>query len=402
MAVARESTGGERAVLRQLTFGERLESVARRVEAADARGPAAGILGCTLALLAIGLLMQASHLSTTVPPERFGPELQGLLVYRLAGLAILLGAMRIGPRGLERFVPALTLLAILALFAVYVPGLGVSVNGSRRWLDVPGLPLTIQPSELARVAIVLWVARRCVQLGDRVRDVRQGFLPMLAFGLSLSALILFEPDLGGALLLLICFLCTMWVGGARPTHVIGSLGVTGGATLIMLMTWLAHARERIAIWMGDSVNPQVERTVQAMASGDLVGVGLTHGGWRTAGLPYHQTDYVLTLVGEELGFLGVMLVLAILVTYAWQSLRMVVSIRDRYCALAAFGLLISVALQAMLHAQVATGLAPPKGMNLPLVSDGGSSLLATCLAIGLALGAARHEPTAPSRASSTQ
>jgi len=388
---AARSTSQPAAPLRQMTFGERLESLTRRMEARDARGPAAGILGCVLALLGIGLLIQASHASTTVPAEHFADELRGLLVYRIAGLGVLLVAMRIGPRRLAPLVPALTALAILSLLAVYIPGVGVAVNGARRWLQVPGVGITIQPSELACVVLVLWVARRCVQLGDRVRDVRQGFLPMLVFSLVLSGLILFEPDLGGSMLFLCCLLATMWVGGARPSHLAGSLGVIGGGVLVLLMTWLAHARERIAIWMGESVNPQVERSLSAMSSGDLVGVGLAQGGWRNAGLPYHQTDYVLTMIGEELGFLGVALVLAILVAYAWQSLRMVVSIRDRYCALAAFGLLISVALQAMLHAQVATGLAPPKGMNLPLVSDGGSSLLATCLAVGLALGAAQPQ-----------
>lgn len=373
----------------QLTFSERLEELARRAETLDPSRPAMGVLACVLALMALGLMIQVSHASTTVMPDAFLGEVTHLIGFRIAGMVVLLVAMRIGPARLRPFIPLLALLSIASLILVFLPIAGVSANGSHRWLRVPFVGMTFQPSELARVVIVLWVARRCLQLGERVRDMRRGYLPMVAFGLALSALILFEPDLGGALLFIICYLCTMWVGGARPAHVAGSLGMMLLTVMLLLGTILVHARERIAVWLGDSSNAQVERTIEAMASGDLLGVGLTHGGWRNGGLQYHQTDFVFTLFGEELGLFGAVLILGILLAFAWNSMRLVLSIRDRYCALVAFGLLISVALQAMLHVQIATGLAPPKGMNLPFISDGGTSLLASCLAVGLALGAAR-------------
>jgi cell division protein FtsW len=134
---------------------------------------------------------------------------------------------------------------------------------------------------------------------------------------------------------------------------------------------------------------QVDGTLQAMASGELLGAGLTHGPARNSGLQYLQTDYAFSLVGEELGAVGLFTVIGLLLVLAWFSLQLVLSIRDRYSALVAFGLLVSIAIQAMLHIQVGTGLAPPKGMNLPFISDGGSSLIASCLAVGLALGAVR-------------
>ena len=114
---------------------------------------------------------------------------------------------------------------------------------------------------------------------------------------------------------------------------------------------------------------------------------------RNDGVPYLESDYVFGLVGEELGLLGMWLVLALLVAFLWFSLRLVLSVPDRYQALAAFGLLVSVGLQAMLHVQVVAGLAPPKGMTLPFVSDGGTSLIVSSLAVGLALGAARRSTT---------
>ncbi|MCP3916311.1 MAG: FtsW/RodA/SpoVE family cell cycle protein [bacterium] len=379
----------------QLTFAERLDGLTRRAFVLDPTGPALGVFFCVLALIALGFLLQVSHAATTVPPEALQGEIVHLLGYRLLGLAVMLGAFHLGPRGIKRFVPALTAVVILTLAAVYVPFVNAHVNGSRRWLELPIVSTTVQPSELARVVIVLWVAGRCVQLGPRVQDARTGYLPMLLFGLMLFGLILGEPDIGGALLFLICFISTLWVGGARQSHVASSVVLGGGGALLLGVSLFAYVRERLAVWIGESSNDQVTRAAEAIASGDLFGVGFGHGGFRNANLQYMQSDYVFALVGEELGFVGILVVLGLLFSYVWFSLRLVLSIRERYDALVAFGLLVSVAFQAMLHVQVVTGLAPPKGMNLPFISEGGSALIASCLAIGLALGAVRRVPDSP-------
>ena len=373
----------------QRTIFERLDELARRASASDPVPAAMRVFVCVLGLLGIGFLVQLSHASTTVQPRHFGAELRGMLQFRILGLAVLVAAYHIGPDRLRRFLPVLTVLSIALLVAVYLPGINAEANGSRRWIRLPFLGLTLQPSEVARVVMILWVADRCVQLGPRVQEMGR-YVPMLLFGLALFGAILGQPDLGGAMLFLLCFVCTMWVGGARPAHVAGSLGIAGGGALLVGFSAFAYTRERIAVWLGDSSNDQVSRTAEAMASGDLFGVGLTHGGWRNSGLQYLQNDYAFSLVGEELGLLGVAVVIGLLLTFAWNGLKLVLSVPDRFGALVAFGLLISVALQAMLHIQVVTGLAPPKGINLPFISDGGTSLVASCLAVGLALGSVRR------------
>lgn len=374
---------------RQRTIFERLDDLTRLAGGSDPAPAAMRVFVCVLALLGIGFLVQLSHASTTVEPRHFEAEMRGLLVFRLLGLAVLLAAYHVGPARLRRFIPVLTALCIALLVLVYIPGINAAANGSRRWVRLPFLGLTLQPSEVARVVMILWVAARCAQLGPRVQDVHR-YLPMLLFGLVLFGAILGQPDMGGAMLFLLCFVCTMWVGGARPAHVAGSLGVAGGGALLVGFSAFAYTRERIAVWLGDSSNDQVTRTAEAMASGDLFGVGLTHGGWRNSGLQYLQNDYAFSMVGEELGFLGSAVVIGLFITFAWNGLKLVLSIPSRFDALVAFGLLISVALQAMLHIQVVTGLAPPKGINLPFISDGGSSLVASCLAVGLALGSVRR------------
>ena len=377
------------------SFFDRVGDLAQRVETRDPSRPGVAVFCTVLALLGLGLLVQLSHAATTLPGEAFAHEFRGLIVHRLLGLVVLLVAFRLGPRGVRPFLPYLTVLCLLALLLVFVPGVRQVANGSQRWIRLPLIGQTLQPSELARVVIVIWVADRCVRLGAGVRELWNGYLPMLGFGLGLFGLIVLQPDLGGALLFLICFVSTMWVGGARPSHVAGSLAAAGGAGLLFAVSTLAYVRERISVWVGASANAQVERTLEAIASGNWFGVGYGQGLWRNSGLQYMQTDYAFSLVGEELGLVGLLLVVALVLSFAWFSFRLVLSIPDRFAALVAFGLLTSVALQAMLHLQVVTGLAPPKGMNLPFVSSGGSSLLASCLAVGLALGAVRE----PSKAS---
>ncbi len=374
---------------RQSTIFEWTEGLARRAEGHDPTAPALGLFLVTLALLGLGLLVQAGHAAAVAAPGEFGAELASQAWFRLGGLVLLLLAARLAPRGLRPFVPALTLIAGLLLIAVFLPEpLGVERNGSNRWVGFLGR--TFQPSELARLVIVLWIADRCVRLGPLVRDARRGILPMLALVLAFFALIAAETDLGGAILFLCCALSTLWVGGARWTHVFGSLGTFAGAVLLVAFAAVPYVQRRVAVFLGHHKNQQVESSLEAIARGDVLGLGLSAGTARNEGVPYLDSDFVFAQVGEELGLVGLYLVLLLFVAFAWFSLRLVLSLEDRYEALVAFGLLFSTALQAMLHVQVVSGLAPPKGINLPLISDGGSSLGVTCLAIGLSLGAARR------------
>jgi cell division protein FtsW len=303
-------------------------------------------------------------------------------------LIVLLLGFRIGPEGLRRMIPGLMVFCFLSLVLVYVPYFGDPRNGANRWVSVFGL-FSFQPSELARIVCVLWVADRCMRLGPDVLNVKKGVLPMLGVGVVFFALILGETDLGGSLLFLLCFFFTMWVGGVQSMHVAGPLIGIGGSAALLLITFVSYIRSRIAMFLGSASNHQVEQSEVAMSSGDFFGVGLGQGMWRNARVPYLETDYVLALTGEELGLFGVWLVIALLAAFAWYGLRFLLSIRDRYCALAAFGLLLSFSLQSMVHVQVVTHLAPPKGMPLPFLSHGGTALLVSSFAIGLALGAAR-------------
>jgi cell division protein FtsW len=376
---------------RQTTIFERLDTLARHAGERDPRAPALALFLVVLALLGIGLLIQASHAATTRAPAEFLAVLRSQILFRAAGLILLLLAARLGPAGLRRQIPAALVVSALLLVAVFVPPTRHMVNGSCRWVDL-GV-VVFQPSELARLFVVLWIADRAARLGGRVREVRAGVLPMLAVALLFFLLIAVETDIGGAMLLLLCAFATMWIGGARLTHVLGTFTTIAGTALAVGFSSIPYVRERIESFFGERTE-QISDGLSAMHSGGLWGLGLGQGIHRNLGVPYLESDLVFAQVGEELGFFGMLLVLGLFALLLWHGSLLVLSIRDRFSALACFGLLVSTALQAMLHVQVVAGLAPPKGMTLPFISHGGTSLVVSCLGIGLALGAAtaRREP----------
>jgi len=375
----------------QLTIKGFLDDVARRAVQNDPMKPAVRLFLVVLALMGVGLVVQASALATTREPAVFRAELIAQVAFRLAGIAVMVVAFRVGPSGLRRWLGHLALICIVLLVMVYTSR-GVVLNGARRWVDLG--PLTFQPSELARIVLLMWIAHRCIKLGDLVVDLRRGILPILGLVATFTLLVARQTDFGGAMLMFFCALMVMWVGGARlmPIATLAASVIGGG--LALAVAFVPYMRSRISMFLGHQHNAQLEDTVLAMSKGGAFGEGLTHGASRNAGVPYLESDCVFGLVGEELGLVGMLLVLGLLVAFLWFAGRLVLSVRDRYETLVSFGLLVSVALQAMLHVQVVAGLAPPKGMTLPFISDGGTSLLVSSLAVGLALGAARrsHPP----------
>lgn len=377
---------------RQLTFVEYAHALTERARQLDPSGPATALLCIVLALSAIGMVVQASHAATTLSQAQFYAELSSQAWFRFAGVATLLVAARISPAGLRPFLPALWALMIVLLVLVFVPPLGKAINNSNRWLELGGL--SFQPSEVARLFVVMFIADRCVRLGERVWDIRRGVAPTLALGLLPAGLVLIETDLGAASLMLMAVFATLWVAGARTGHVFTPLLVFGPAMGIIAYVSLAYIRRRIEMFLGLTHNQQVADSFAAIAGGDFLGVGLGRGLARNQGVPYLESDFVFAQIGEEFGLAGMLLVLALWGAFLWNGLKLVLAIKDRFEALATFGLLFSTLLQATLHICVVAGLAPPKGMTLPFISHGGTSLIASSLAVGLAIGAARRSRNA--------
>jgi len=361
--------------------------LANRVSASDPARPAFVVLCCVLALFVLGFLLQASHAATTVSFDQYQSELVEQARFRTAAMVCLLMGARLGPQGFQRFVPHLFVISLFLLIAVWIPGLAKPENGSHRWVRIMGF--SVQPSEIARIVLVLWTADRCARLGERLMDSWRTILPVFSTGLLTCFLVFCEPDLGGSFVLMMCFFMTLWVGGAPAKKTLWPFGILLAAGILVAVSTQQYVRDRIAILWGEGGNDQVSGAAQAMWDGGIFGQGLGQGLSRRSNLLYQDSDFIFSLIGEELGVVGMLTVIGLFAAIAWFGLRMVLAIPDRFRAITALGLLLSVLLPALIHMMVAVGLAPPKGMTLPFLSDGGTSLVMSSLACGLALGAAR-------------
>lgn len=372
--------------LRQMWLTEVLGQVSRRAGDSDPMRPALRLFGCVLALSGLGLVLQASHASTSLTWDSFRSDLAVEILFRAVGLLVVLGAAWVGPARLRPLLPVLVTGAIVALFAVWLPGLGAPRNGAHRWLD---LGFSIQPSELARLVLILWIADRCERLGPRTDSFNRPLVRTLAMVALFAVLVARQPDLGGALVILICAFATMWEGGVNLRRVGLPLFAVAGAVFAFVAAYRPYVRNRLGMWFGDVENEQVAASIDVLSSAGPTGAGLGQGLLRNLGFHYQDSDFVFALVAEELGWFGMALVLGLLLAFVASALQLVASIRDRYLSVTAFGLCISVLFQALVHVQVVAGVAPPKGMTLPFLSDGGTSLIVSSLAVGLAIGAAR-------------
>lgn len=366
---------------------EGFAGLARKATGPDPAKPAFMVLCSALALFGLGFLLQASHAATTVSFEGYQAELVEQARFRSAALVCLLMGARLGPQGFRRFVPHLFVVSIVLLVAVWIPGLAKPENGADRWVKIMGF--SVQPSEIVRITLILWTADRCARLGDRLMDSWRTILPVFLTGILTCLLVFFEPDLGGSFILMMCFFMTLFVGGAPAKKTIFPFGILLASGIFIAVSTQQYVRDRIAILWGSGGNEQVSDAASAMWSGGIFGQGLGQGLSRRDNLLYQDSDFVFSLIGEELGAVGMLIVIGLFVSIAWFGLRMVLAIPDRFRAITSFGLLLSVLLPALIHMMVAVGLAPPKGMTLPFISDGGTSLIMSSLACGLALGAAR-------------
>lgn len=376
--------------LRQLRLGEVLESVVRRAEDHDPSRPARRLFAVTLALLGFGLILQANHAATTLDQADFRRDLTLELGFRAVALVVLMACALIGPARLRGYLHWLVMAALALLACVWVPGLESPYNGAHRWINVG---FSVQPSELARIALILWIANRTAQMKGSHRSFGLPVVKTLALVTLFAGMIAGQPDLGGALVLVICASAAMWEGGIDIKRVGAPIAVVAAGLFGVLATVEPYVRNRLGMWLGDVQNDQVQTSIEALSGANAVGTGLGHGVLRNLGFHYQDSDFVFALVAEELGWFGMALVIGLLLAFIGFALQLVASIKDRYCATAAFGLCISVLFQALVHVQVVAGVAPPKGMTLPFLSDGGTSLIVSSAAVGLAIGAGRREST---------
>ena len=343
----------------------------------------------TLILVAIGVVMVYSS-SGIYAAQRFGDSayfLKRQLVFAGMGLAGLVVSMLLPLEKLKKYARAGFILAVLLLVLVIVSPLGKEVGGAKRWMRFGRFGF--QPVEFAKLTLVVYLADLISRKGKRVKEFLYGFLPcMLVLGIVLL-LVLRQPDLGMTILIAVTAGLMFLISGMNLRYLTG-IALGGLSALYFVIFWLGYGKRRITTYLNPWAEEkgagfQIIQSWIALASGGLFGLGLGQSRQKLFYLPESHTDFIFSIIGEELGLVGTASILILFILLIWQGAKVALNTPDVFSHLLCFGLVAMIGLEAVINIGVATGALPTKGLPLPFISYGGSSLVCHLLAIGLLL-----------------
>ncbi|GAA1837468.1 putative lipid II flippase FtsW [Pseudonocardia ailaonensis] len=319
------------------------------------------------------------------------------LMFCLGGLVLFWIGLRIPPRRMRALAPFLLLIGIVALVAVLVPGVGVVRNGSRSWFAVGSFSL--QPSEGVKVALTLWGAHVLVARRNVMHRWKHALNPLVPVTLLVLTLLVLEPDLGMTISVGIVMIALLWFGGA-PMKLLAAISAGGLAGAVILGLTAGYRVARITSFLqSDTTDPlgpgyQATQALYSLADGGLFGVGLGQGRAKWDYLPNAHNDFIFAIIGEELGLVGALAVLALFAALAYTGLRIARRSSDPWLRLVTAASTTWLVAQASINIGYVVGLLPVTGLQLPLISSGGTSLVVTMFVFGMLTNAARHEPEA--------
>ena len=345
-----------------------------------------------LALMGLGLVMVASA-SISIASRELGDPLYYFWrqsAYLVISLILMLAATRIPLQVWRVASPALLAIGALMLMLVFVPGLGREVNGSMRWLKIG--PVNLQPSEPMKLFMVLYLAGYLVRRGELVRSTMGGFIRPMSMLAVIGVLLLFEPDYGATVVLFATALGMLFLGGVPFWSFVGWAACVGVSMSVVVMT-APYRVERMLTFLNPWADPfgsgfQLTQALIAIGSGEWLGVGLGSSVQKLFYLPEAHTDFLFAVLAEELGMLGVLVVILLFTFVVWRAIAIgarAEAAGHGYGAHLAYGIGLLIGLQAFVNIGVNMGILPTKGLTLPLMSYGGSSLVINGFAVGLVM-----------------
>lgn len=347
-----------------------------------------------VALIGFGVVMVYSASTVEATTQRHNPQffLERQAAYALAALALMFVASRVDYHRLYKLTyPGLV--ATGALLLACVVGFGHTGGGAVRWLALG--PVHVQPAEMAKLALVTWLAYSLAKKADRVKTFTVGFLPHLIVAGVFMFLCMKQPDFGSAVVLLLLTFTMMFVAGAKMGYLLGA-SILGSVFAAAAIRFKEYRYERYLAWLHmeehkQDLAYQPFQSVMSFGSGGTTGVGLGRG-LQTLYLPEAHTDFIAAVIGEELGFAGVLALATAYLVVVVRGVRAALRAPDDYGAYLAFGISTMFGAQALVNLAVALSLLPTKGLTLPFISYGGSSLLVNAAAAGILLNVSRQGP----------
>lgn len=351
------------------------------------------LLAVTLILALVGVVMVFSA-SAVVAGNRFHDPwyfLKRQLAWLAAGLLVMHLTSKIDYTIWKKLAVPLLALTTLLLLLVLVPSLGSAAKGARRWLHFG--PINIQPAELTKFVVIIYMAAYVTKKQDQLTHFARGLLPPLIVLGSLSVLVLLEPDLGTVVVMGLVVVTLLFLAGARIKH-LGLLSLCALPAVAALIFGSSYRRQRLMTFLSPWKNAsdsgfQITQSFLAFGSGGPFGVGLGEGKQKLFFLPEAHTDFVLALVGEELGLVGSVAIVLLFGLFVIKGFQIAGRARHPFGRHLAMGITMLVGMQALVNAGVVTGLLPTKGLTLPFVSYGGSSLMANLFGVGILLNISR-------------
>jgi len=313
------------------------------------------------------------------------------LAFLFIGVALAFLAMCADYRKLQEAAKPLLAVSLLLLFLVLIPGIGREVSGAQRWFRFKFL--SFQPSELAILAVIVYTADFVSRKQNLLRNFWKGFMPPMFILGSTALLILMQPDLGTTISLSVVVMVMVFSAGTRLTYLL-SLFLMSLPALYILIFSVPYRRMRIMAFLNPWLDPkgsgfQIIQSQLALGSGGIFGVGLGHSRQKLFYLPAAHTDFIFSIIGEELGLLGTLSIVILFMIFVRQGLKVIRNAPDRFGHFLSLGLVLMICLRAAINIGVSCGLLPTKGLPLPFISYGGSSLMFDMVAVGILLNIAR-------------
>jgi cell division protein FtsW len=350
------------------------------------------LLSVITALISLGVIMVASSSMAFAEKSGFGAfhYLTRHIMYLFGGLTLAVIVMRTEIKKIEKYGYVFLLLCFLALISVWIPGIGKTVNGARRWIHLG--PMNFQAVEAVKLMFIIWLSSYLVRYRDQIGVSIKALLKPIGLAGVLVVMLLAQPDFGSSALILAVTLCMIWLGGANQKHIIAP------AILIVIamgfIAWLEPYRVKRMTSFIDPWADQFDSGFQlvqafiAIGRGGLTGVGLGGSILKLDYLPEAHTDFIFSVYAEEFGFIGICVLVILFGILTWRAFRTAqgcLEMNRPFAAYCSFGLGLWICIQATVSMGVNLGVLPTKGLTLPLISSGGSSLLMTIAAMGLLL-----------------
>ncbi len=358
------------------------------------------VIYVVVALLGFSIVTVYSTDISTFQSGNGGYRFTKHLLWILTGAVLLAAMANIDYHYLKKCSIPIFVAVVILLVLVLMPGIGAKINGARRWLRVTQT-MGIQPSEFAKLAVIIFLAAYIEKHHSRLHTVLYGFAIPLGVVMFVVGLVSVEPDFGTAAFIVVVSLTMLIVGGARIRYALLALLAITPVMYKVLFKANSYKFDRVMDFINSLKDPtqahyQIKQSLIAIGSGGMMGLGLGGSKQKLYFLPESSSDFVFTIISEEFGFIGVVVIISLFLLLVWQGLRIIHRTKDVFGFFLGLGITFMFGLQAIINIAVVSGNAPAKGIPLPFVSSGGSSLLFSMIAIGILVNIARKaEASAP-------